>query len=162
DENRPGAGARLPPRKLTGGGGEPRDDRRLHVSQHRFSHLGEGGGRPWGIRFETASVCHLDALPLRPRLNAMTPSDRGSQPHRAAGQARESSPRLPAHVARRRRRTLGVLSLVVLGLLVLGTGGIVNAVGSRGGDEGETAAEGTQTEPTTSAPVPDEKAASGS
>src|SRR5699024_4061122 len=129
DESRPGAGARLPPRKLPGGGGEPRDDRRLHASQHRFGHLGEWGGRPWGIRFETASVCHLDALPFRPRLKAMTPSDRGSQPKRAAGHPRQSSSKLPAHVYRRRRITLGVLSLVVLGLLVLGTVGIVKAVG---------------------------------
>ena len=91
----------------------------------------------------------------------MTPSDRGSQPKRAAGQPRQSSSKLPAHVYRRRRITLGVLSLVVLGLLVLGTVGIVKAVGSRGGDEGETSAEETQTETTTSAPVPDEKAASG-
>ena len=92
----------------------------------------------------------------------MTPSNRGSQPNRAAGQPRQSSGKLPAHVYRRRRITLGVLSLVVVGLLVLGIVGIVKAIG--GGSDGSdkvAAEETTPAETTTAAPVPDEKAASG-
>ena len=91
----------------------------------------------------------------------MTPSNRGSQPNRAAGQPRQSSGKLPAHVYRRRRITLGVLSLVVVGLLVLGIVGIVKAIG--GGSDGSdkvAAEETTPAETTTAAPVPDEKAAS--
>jgi hypothetical protein len=92
----------------------------------------------------------------------MTPSNRGSQPNRAARQPRQSSGKLPAHVYRRRRITLGVLSLVVVGLLVLGIVGIVKAIG--GGSDGSdkvAAEETTPAETTTAAPVPDEKAASG-
>ncbi|WP_253720057.1 hypothetical protein [Brevibacterium renqingii] len=92
----------------------------------------------------------------------MTPSNRGSQPKRAAGQPRQSSGKLPAHVYRRRRITLGVLSLVVLGLLVLGIVGIAKAIGGSGGDGDEVTAEPEkQSESTTAAPVPDKKAASG-
>ena len=92
----------------------------------------------------------------------MTPSNRGSQPNRAAGQPRQSSGKLPAHVYRRRRITLGVLSLVVVGLLVLGITGIVKAIG--GGSDGSdkvAAEESAPVETTTAAPVPDKKAASG-
>jgi hypothetical protein len=64
-------------------------------------------------------------------------------------------------VYRRRRITLGVLSLVVIGLLVLGVVGIVKAIGSSGGDDGEVTAEPSQEESTTAAPVPNKKAASG-
>lgn len=91
----------------------------------------------------------------------MTPSNRGSQPQRAAGRPRQSSGKLPAHVYRRRRITLAVFSLVVLGLLVLGIVGIVKAIGSSGGDDGEVSAEPSEKETTTAAPVPDKKAASG-
>ena len=92
----------------------------------------------------------------------MTPSNRGSQPNRAAGQPRQSSGKLPAHVYRRRRVILGVASLLVLGLLVLGIVGIVKAIGGRS-DESDKAGveETTPAESTTAAPVPDEKAASG-
>ena len=92
----------------------------------------------------------------------MTPSNRGSQPNRAAGQPRQSSGKLPAHVYRRRRITLGVLSLVVVGLLVLGITGIVKAIGSGSdGSDKVAAEETTPAETTTAAPVPDKKAASG-
>ncbi len=92
----------------------------------------------------------------------MTPSNRGSQPNRAAGQSRQSSGKLPAHVYRRRRITLGVLSLVVVGLLVLGITGIVKAIGSGSdGSDKVAAEETTPAETTTAAPVPDKKAASG-
>ncbi len=85
----------------------------------------------------------------------MTPSNRGSQPR----QPRQSNGKLPAHVYRRRRLTLAVLSLVVLSMLVLGVVGIVNAIG---GGKSEAAAKGTVTQtPTPTAPVPDETAASG-
>lgn len=91
----------------------------------------------------------------------MTPSNRGSRPKNAAGQPRQSSGKLPAQVYRRRRIILGVFSLVVVGLLVLGVVGIVAAIGGGGGD-GEAAAEQpTTAEETTAAPIPDEKAASG-
>lgn len=90
----------------------------------------------------------------------MTPSNRGSQPNGAAGQPRQSSGKLPAHVYRRRRITLGVLSLVVLGLLVLGIVGIVKAIDG-GGDDGEVTTEPSEQETTTAAPVPNKKAASG-
>lgn len=92
----------------------------------------------------------------------MTPSNRGSQPNRAAGQPRQSSGKLPAHVYRRRRITLSVLTIIVLVLLVVGIVGIVKALGSGSSDEDETTAEPEQTsEQSTAAPVPDEKAASG-
>ncbi|WP_228281682.1 hypothetical protein [Brevibacterium pigmentatum] len=92
----------------------------------------------------------------------MTPSNRGSQPNRAAGQPRQSSGKLPAHVYRRRRITLGVLSLVVVGLLALGITGIVKAIGSGSdGSDKVAAEETTSAETTTAAPVPDKKAASG-
>lgn len=92
----------------------------------------------------------------------MTPSNRGSQPNRAAGQPRQSSGKLPAHVYRRRRITLAVASLLVLGLLVLGIVGIVKAIGGRSeGSDKVAAEETTPAESTTAAPVPDKKAASG-
>lgn len=92
----------------------------------------------------------------------MTPSNRGSQPNRAAGQPRQSSGKLPAHVYRRRRITLAVASLLVLGLLVLGIVGIVKAIGGRSeGSDKVAAEETTPAESTTAAPVPDTKAASG-
>lgn len=92
----------------------------------------------------------------------MTPSNHGSRPKNAAGQPRQSSGKLPAQVYRRRRITLGVFSLVVVGLLVLGVVGIVKAIGGSGGGDGEVAAEQpTAAEETTAAPIPDEKAASG-
>ncbi|WGP07147.1 hypothetical protein QFE97_05110 [Bacillus subtilis] len=63
---------------------------------------------------------------------------------------------------RRRRITLGVLSLVVVGLLVLGITGIVKAIGSGSdGSDKVAAEETTPAETTTAAPVPDKKAASG-
>ncbi|UVI37084.1 hypothetical protein [Brevibacterium spongiae] len=62
---------------------------------------------------------------------------------------------------RRRRITLGVLTLIVIVLFVVGIVAIVNALGSSS-DEDKTAAEPEETsETTTAAPVPDEKAASG-
>ncbi|MFE1084205.1 hypothetical protein [Brevibacterium sediminis] len=92
----------------------------------------------------------------------MTPSNRGSQPNRAAGQPRQSSGKLPAHVYRRRRITLAVASLLVLGLLVLGIVGIVKAIGGRSdGSDKVASEETTPAESTTAAPVPDKKAASG-
>ena len=92
----------------------------------------------------------------------MTPSNRGSQPSRAAGQPRQSSGKLPAHVYRRRRITLAVASLLVLGLLVLGIVGIVTAIGGRSdGSDKVAAEETTPAESTTAAPVPDKQAASG-
>ncbi|MCT1447273.1 MULTISPECIES: hypothetical protein [Brevibacterium] len=86
----------------------------------------------------------------------MTPSDRGSQPQ----QPRQSSGKLPAHVYRRRRITLGVLSLVVIGLLVLGIVGITKVLTGGGGEQTAEPAP-TTVSPTPQAPVPDEKAASG-
>ncbi|TGD30638.1 hypothetical protein EB835_11960 [Brevibacterium sp. S22] len=63
---------------------------------------------------------------------------------------------------RRRRITLGVASLLVLGLLVLGIVGIVKAIGGRSDEPDKTAVEETTpAESTTTAPVPDKKAASG-
>lgn len=92
----------------------------------------------------------------------MTPSNRGSQPKNGAGQPRQSSGKVPAHVYRRRRITLAVLSLVVIGLLVLGVFGIVKAIRGNDGGTDEVAAESSPTtEEATEAPVPDEKAASG-
>ena len=86
----------------------------------------------------------------------MTPSDRGSQPK----QPRQSSGKLPAHVYRRRRITLGVLSLVVIGLIVLGVVGITKAL-TGGGEQPVAEPAPTSASPTPQAPVPDEKAASG-
>ncbi|MCU4296703.1 hypothetical protein D3I60_06355 [Brevibacterium permense] len=63
---------------------------------------------------------------------------------------------------RRRRITLAVASLLVLGLLVLGIVGIVRAIGGRSdGPDKVAAEETTPAESTTAAPVPDKKAASG-
>ncbi|MGJ5724525.1 hypothetical protein ACSBQT_09115 [Brevibacterium sp. H602] len=63
---------------------------------------------------------------------------------------------------RRRRITLAVASLLVLGLLVLGIVGIVKAIGGRSeGSDKVAAEETTPAESTTAAPVPDKKAASG-
>ncbi|WP_453985669.1 hypothetical protein [Brevibacterium casei] len=86
----------------------------------------------------------------------MTPSDRGSQPK----QPRQSSGKLPAHVYRRRRITLAVLSLVVIGLLVLGIVGITKAL-TGGGTEPVAEPVATSASPTPQAPVPDKQAASG-
>ena len=105
-------------------------------------------------------MCHLDALTLRPRLKAMTPSNRGSQPKNGARQPRQSSGKLPAHVYRRRRYVLLAASLIVIGLLILGIVGIAKVIGG-GSDEKPTAEEKPAAEESSEAPVPNKQAASG-
>ncbi|SMX80885.1 MULTISPECIES: hypothetical protein [Brevibacterium] len=90
----------------------------------------------------------------------MTPSNRGSQPKNGARQPRQSSGKLPARVYRRRRYMLLFASLVVVALVVLGAVGIVRGLGGGGGEE-PVAEDTPSASPTTQAPVPDEKAASG-
>lgn len=90
----------------------------------------------------------------------MTPSNRGSQPQNGARQPRQSNGKLPAHVYRRRRYMLLLASLVVIALLVLGIVGIVKGLGG-GGDEKPAAEDTPSASPTSAAPVPDKKAASG-
>lgn len=90
----------------------------------------------------------------------MTPSNRGSQPKNGAGRPRQSNGKQPAHVYRRRRYMLLAASLVVIGLMVLGVVGIVRGLGI-GGEEEPVAEDTPSASPTSQAPVPNEKAASG-
>lgn len=91
----------------------------------------------------------------------MTPSNRGSQPKNGARQPGQSSGKLPAHVYRRRRYMLLLLSVVVIALLVLGVVGIVKGLGGSGENNPEAEDTPVVTPTSEAAPVPDEKAASG-
>ena len=91
----------------------------------------------------------------------MTPSNRGSQPKNGARQPGQSSGKLPAHVYRRRRYVLLLLSLVVIALLVLGVVGVVKGLGGSGENDSDTKDSPVVAPTSEAAPVPDQKAASG-